>query len=366
MCGVLDVLPFAHVLPDDTLVMRTPAGDYSIEGQLTPAASAALKSTTGVRWLAPSEPARLLHGAEIRLASVRLDGAEAGPALRSTPAGIDVVMPVLPQSPASRSRFGAVLRATRGDLLVIGGVLQAGGLAGDLWRYDIAADHWRLVDTDGQITPGAVLAAAYDGDAERVFVLDEVGEGLLRKRASGRSTCEVEPRTCSGRGFGSGSSIGSRWGTPLSTGVAGSGSFGAGLAVCSSIGPNCRSSSCFLIAAPSPTTTSRSRSGARYRAASLRIRSGLTARTCRAYRACQSSGSPSSTSPPYSLAASAPVANLPGKPSRMRSCEILIAVGDNDSVRIRAISCSVALTAAAVLAGGTDAPATKWHPPRYR
>ena len=111
----------------------------------------ALKTTTGVRWLAPSEPARLLHGVPIRLASIQVNGSEAGPSLQVTELGLDVIRPIRLQSPAPRSEFGAVLSATRGQLLVMGGTLESGGLAGDVWRYGIADDTWTLVSTDGGI-----------------------------------------------------------------------------------------------------------------------------------------------------------------------------------------------------------------------
>ena len=51
------------------------------------------------------------------------------------------------------------------------------GLAGDVWRYGIADDTWTLVSTDGGIAPGIILASTYDGDADRVVILDDIGLG---------------------------------------------------------------------------------------------------------------------------------------------------------------------------------------------
>jgi hypothetical protein len=174
MCQALEVLPFAHVLPDGSIMMHAPAGDYSIEDQLTPAAGQALRETTGVRWLAPAEPTAMLANASIRLASIRSDGAEVGPALQSTPLGIGLVSPVGIGSPPARERFGAVLRATTGDLVLIGGLLAAGEPAGDVWRYRFGQARWFPVATDGAIIPGAVLAATYDAYERVLVVLDEI------------------------------------------------------------------------------------------------------------------------------------------------------------------------------------------------
>jgi len=172
-CRAFEVLPFAHLRPDQTLAMRTPAGDYEIDSQLTPAAAQALRQTTGVLWLAPAEPAGLLWQAPVMLASISEDGSAAGPALQATGGGVDLVAP-RSGSPPPRSRFGAVLRATEGDLLLVGGVLPGGQPAGDVWRYPILGGPWTALGTGG-LTPGAVLAATYDAYHRRLVVLDEVG-----------------------------------------------------------------------------------------------------------------------------------------------------------------------------------------------
>jgi hypothetical protein len=191
VCGVLDVFGFAHVLPEGQLAMRTPAGDLLIEDQVTPAATLAMKTTTGVRWLAPAEPARALGATAVRLASIALDASAVGPALVPTGAGMDLVgagAVVTPElvfaaadlaggaaGPSPRSQFGAVLRASEDDLVVIGGLGSNGAPTGDMWRYRFHDRAWsKLTTADGSIVPGAVLAATYDSDTRRLIVLDEV------------------------------------------------------------------------------------------------------------------------------------------------------------------------------------------------
>ncbi|MBI4914580.1 MAG: thrombospondin type 3 repeat-containing protein [Acidobacteria bacterium] len=191
MCG-LELMPFLDLRSDQSLAVVTRAGDYPIDVVLTALAAEALRTTTSVRWLAPAEPAGLLDGALVRMASVTFDGAGAGPALVATAQGLDLAQGarglesvVVPASstPPPRSRFGAVLRATEGDLLLVGGELEGGALARDLWRYDIGLGAWAEVPSDGSTTPGAVHAVTYDAFARRLVVLDEalVGAALTAR-----------------------------------------------------------------------------------------------------------------------------------------------------------------------------------------
>ncbi|HSN97745.1 MAG TPA: hypothetical protein VLS89_05580 [Candidatus Nanopelagicales bacterium] len=178
VCAAFDVLPFAHALPDGTLAMRTPGGDLAIEQHLTAPTVKALRQGAGLRWLAPAESGALVDGAEVRLASIMPDGTVAGPALRRGASGRLELYPgaLTGSGPGARSRFGALLRGTIGDVLVIGGLLPSGRAAGDAWRYDISAGRWHHLVLAGAMSPGAVLATAYDARRRRLLVLDEAAQ----------------------------------------------------------------------------------------------------------------------------------------------------------------------------------------------
>ncbi len=75
-------------------------------------------------------------------------------------------------APAPRSDFGAVLSGREQAVFVIGGELQSGGLAGDLWMYDLESYRWYQLPFTGP-APQKVIAATYLADTRSLYVVDQ-------------------------------------------------------------------------------------------------------------------------------------------------------------------------------------------------
>jgi Galactose oxidase, central domain/Thrombospondin type 3 repeat len=158
--------------------------------------SLTLLADPAMRWTAAAESGRYLQRSDVGLASVSPDGttldaalARVGtqiqPLIRGTRGGGAGFAPAAatsgPPGPPARSDFGVVLSATEHAVFVIGGTLDSGDYAKDIWRYDLVWDEWTPVPVVGGPPPRKVLSATYLPDTRTLYFVDEGKVAGLRQ-----------------------------------------------------------------------------------------------------------------------------------------------------------------------------------------
>ena len=179
LAGVFDVTSFvsagiAASLADSSMLWVTPseagfrlkALGNLVDGVVLPRL---LSTTSAVRTLTVSAAGMALTNEVLELGSDNVVRNSPTAATDSTAAGI-LMLP--------RRGYVPLLSGVSGELFVVGGSLDSGDSAGDVWAYALSSGVWTQVyPTSEEKVPGRplakVLAAAYDEVNSRIVVLDE-------------------------------------------------------------------------------------------------------------------------------------------------------------------------------------------------
>lgn len=182
------------VSPEGQVIAKGSQGVVDITSAFS-AAALQMLTQPDARWTAAAESSRFIQRSDVGLVTVSPDGtmldaalarvgAQIQPVVRSTRIGGAGLAALAieasnPPGPSSRSEFGVVLSASEKAVFVIGGTLDAGGAAADIWQYDFTSKSWYRRDIVGT-TPKNVLSATYLPDTRSLYFVDEGKLGWLK------------------------------------------------------------------------------------------------------------------------------------------------------------------------------------------
>jgi Thrombospondin type 3 repeat len=179
------------VQPSQTIIAQGIQHSVDVTSAFSTSALALL-TQPGVQWTRAAEASVYLQPGDFGLVSVSPDGttvdaalakvgAEIQPVVRSTrggPAGQAAIAATEPDpiGPRARTQHGVVLSAREPGVFVIGGTLDNGEFAQDIWFFDLVHKEWVALNIVGP-TPRNVLAATYLPTTRSLYFVDESASG---------------------------------------------------------------------------------------------------------------------------------------------------------------------------------------------